>query len=118
MKTTTTTVPPVEPTVTEEAPEVAAINVAELEAKSIDELQTIARDFGITNAARLKKPDLINRILQVQVERQGGVLVRVCCKSLRRGMGFCAVSAIFQARMISTFRRHRFDALVCELVTG
>jgi transcription termination factor Rho len=88
MKTTTTTVPPVEPTVTEEAPEVAAINVAELEAKSVDELQTIARDFGITNAARLKKPDLINRILQVQVERQGGVFGQGVLEIVEEGHGF------------------------------
>ena len=81
MKTTT-------PTTVEEIKETPGLTVAELETKSLEELQTIARDFGVQNASRLRKPELINRILQVQTEQQGGIFGQGVLEIVEEGYGF------------------------------
>uniref|UniRef100_A0A831X8T4 Transcription termination factor Rho n=1 Tax=Thermorudis peleae TaxID=1382356 RepID=A0A831X8T4_9BACT len=81
MKTTT-------PTSVEEVKEAAGLTVAELETKSLEELQTIARDFGIQSATRLRKPELINRILQIQTEQQGGIFGQGVLEIVEEGYGF------------------------------
>jgi len=81
MKTTT-------PTTVEEIKETTGLTVAELETKSLEELQTIARDFGVQNASRLRKPELINRILQVQTEQQGGIFGQGVLEIVEEGYGF------------------------------
>ncbi|HVC33360.1 MAG TPA: Rho termination factor N-terminal domain-containing protein, partial [Chloroflexota bacterium] len=40
------------------------MNIAELEAKTRDDLQDIAKELGVTGYSALKKQDLIFRILQ------------------------------------------------------
>ncbi|MCM8748360.1 transcription termination factor Rho [Thermomicrobiaceae bacterium CFH 74404] len=81
MKTTT-------PTSVEEVKEAAGLTVSELETKSLEELQTIARDFGIQSATRLRKPELINRILQIQTEQQGGIFGQGVLEIVEEGYGF------------------------------
>jgi len=51
----------------------ATLNIAELEARSREELIDIARDVGIDNPAAIRKPDLVFRILQLQAEAHGNI---------------------------------------------
>ena len=64
------------------------IDIASLEKKTLDQLRGIARDWEITNYSRLKKDDLIIRLLRANAEKQnlelrGGVL-----EILDDGIGF------------------------------
>ncbi len=76
------------PTTVEEIKEAPGLTVVELEAKSLEELQAIARDLGVTSAARLRKPELINRILQIQTEKQGGIFGQGVLEIVEEGYGF------------------------------
>ncbi len=76
------------PTTIEEIKEAPGLTVIELEAKSLEELQAIARDLGVTSAARLRKPELINRILQIQTEKQGGIFGQGVLEIVEEGYGF------------------------------
>ncbi len=50
-----------------------SLNIAELEAKTRDELIEIAREVGVENATGIRKPDLVFRILQMQAEAHGNI---------------------------------------------
>jgi transcription termination factor Rho len=47
------------------------VNIAELETKTLSELQDMARELDITGYSRLKKRDLAMRLLEAEAERQG-----------------------------------------------
>ncbi len=47
------------------------IDMAQLERETLDDLRDRARDMGVSGYSRLKKDDLIIRLLQAQAERQG-----------------------------------------------
>ena len=47
------------------------MNIAELEAKTLSELQDTARAMGVTGYTRLKKYDLVMRLLRAETEAQG-----------------------------------------------
>ena len=44
------------------------MNIAELELKTLEELRDMARDKDISGYSRLKKDDLVLRLLQAQAE--------------------------------------------------
>ncbi|MBM4423529.1 MAG: transcription termination factor Rho [Chloroflexi bacterium] len=65
-----------------------SIDIASLERKTLEQLRDIARDWSITNYSRLKKDDLIIRLLRANAEKhnlelRGGVL-----ETLDDGIGF------------------------------
>jgi len=76
------------PTTVDEVKETPGFTVLELEAKPLDELQSIARELGVTSAARLRRPELINRILQAQTERGGGIYGQGVLEIVDEGYGF------------------------------
>ena len=60
--------------------------IAELDAKTLEELQEVAKDLNISNYRRFRKQELIMRILQAQTEREGlmfrsGILTSGSCFS-------------------------------------
>jgi len=81
---------PVAPTTTavEEVKETPTLIAAELQDKSLEELQTIARDFGIPHAQRLRKMELVNKILRAQIEREGGIFGEGVLEITEDGFGF------------------------------
>ena len=64
------------------------MNLAELETKSTDELQEIARDLGVTGYTKLKKQELIFRLLQAQTEQQGNIFSAGILEIMEDGFGF------------------------------
>ncbi|HEU4797889.1 MAG TPA: Rho termination factor N-terminal domain-containing protein, partial [bacterium] len=45
--------------------------IAELETKTMDELQGLAKELNVANFRRYRKQELIMRILQAQTEQSG-----------------------------------------------
>jgi transcription termination factor Rho len=51
----------------------SALNIAELNASTREQLVAIAQEMGVEGASTLRKPDLIFRFLQMQAEARGNV---------------------------------------------
>src|SRR3990172_2761349 len=66
----------------------AAMNIVQLEAMNLPDLRGISRDLEIQGAARLKKEDLILRIMQADAERRGLELRGGILEIMGEGMGF------------------------------
>ena len=64
------------------------MNMADLEAKTLEELRDIARDFGVSGYTRLKKSDLILKILKANAESQGYIFGGGVLEIIQDGIGF------------------------------
>ena len=64
------------------------MNISELEKASLVELRRMAKEFDIPSAARMKKEDLILRLLQANAERQGLELRGGILEIVDEGIGF------------------------------
>ncbi len=64
------------------------MNIAELETKNLDELREMAREMDISGYSRLKKDDLILRLLQAQAEEQGFIFRGGALEIIQDGIGF------------------------------
>jgi transcription termination factor Rho len=65
-----------------------AINVAELENKTLNDLREMAKASGLTGVTGLKKQDLVFKLLQVQSEEQGHQLSDGILDVVSDGFGF------------------------------
>jgi transcription termination factor Rho len=64
------------------------MNIAELETKTLTDLQDLARTMGITGYTRLKKYDLIMRLLRAETESQGLIFGGGTLEVIQDGIGF------------------------------
>jgi transcription termination factor Rho len=64
------------------------MHLAELKQKSIAELNEVARELKIENAANLRKQELIFAILQAQTEKNGSIYGEGVLETLPDGFGF------------------------------
>ncbi len=64
------------------------LNVAELEHKPIEELYELARTMEIQGHSRMKRPDLISKLLQVQTEQEGNIFGDGVLEIIEDGFGF------------------------------
>lgn len=64
------------------------MNIAELEIKTLEELRDMAREKDISGYSRLKKDDLILRLLQAQAEEQGFIFRGGALEIIQDGIGF------------------------------
>ncbi len=64
------------------------MNIAELEELTLTDLREIARTQNITGYSRLKKPDLILRLLRAQAEGQGLIFGGGVLEIVQDGIGF------------------------------
>ena len=64
------------------------MNITELENKTLEELRDIAREKDISGYSRLKKDDLILRLLQAHAEEQGFVFRGGVLEIIQDGIGF------------------------------
>jgi len=64
------------------------VDIAELETRTLSELQELAREIGLTGYTRLKKYDLIMRLLQANAERQGYIFGGGVLEIVADGIGF------------------------------
>ena len=64
------------------------MNIAELDTKTLDELQDLAKDMSLSGYTRLKKHDLIFRLLRAQAEQQGYIFGGGVLEIIQEGIGF------------------------------
>jgi transcription termination factor Rho len=64
------------------------VNIVELGSKTLTELQEMARDLDVTGYSRLKKHDLMMRLLQAQAESQGLLFGGGILDVVADGIGF------------------------------
>ena len=64
------------------------MNMAQLENKTRDELEALAKEYNITGYSALKKSELALRILKVQAEQQGNLLITGILETINEGYGF------------------------------
>jgi transcription termination factor Rho len=64
------------------------VDIAELENKTLSELREVARDMGISGYSRLKKEDLVLRLLRAQAEEQGLIFGGGVLDVIDDGIGF------------------------------
>jgi transcription termination factor Rho len=64
------------------------MNIGELESKTLVDLQDIARSMGVTGYTRLKKYDLIMRLLKADTEAQGLIFGGGTLEVIQEGIGF------------------------------
>ncbi len=62
--------------------------LSELESKTREELQDIARDLGVHGTSTMRKQDLIYRLLQAQTEQQGNIFGGGILDVVDEGYGF------------------------------
>jgi transcription termination factor Rho len=65
-----------------------ALYLSELESKTREELQDIARDLGVHGTSTMRKQDLIYRLLQAQTEQQGNIFGGGILDVVDEGYGF------------------------------
>ena len=64
------------------------LNVAELEQKPIEELHELAKGLEIQGYSRIKRPDLVSKLLQAQTERDGNIFGDGVLEINEDGFGF------------------------------
>jgi transcription termination factor Rho len=64
------------------------ITMAQLESKNRDELETMARECGISGCSALKKSELIQRILETEAQQQGNMFITGVLETISEGYGF------------------------------
>jgi transcription termination factor Rho len=64
------------------------MNIAQLETMTLSDLRAMSKDLNIAGATRLKKEDIILRIMQSEAERQGLELRGGVLEVMNEGMGF------------------------------
>ncbi len=64
------------------------MNIVELETRNVDELREVAREMDISGHTRLKKHDLIVRLLKAKAEKQGYIFGGGVLDIVQEGIGF------------------------------
>jgi transcription termination factor Rho len=64
------------------------VQIAELEAKALPELREMAREVGVSGYSRLKKTDLVFRLLRANAEDRGLIFGGGLLETIQDGIGF------------------------------
>jgi len=97
------------------------MNLAELEAKTREELMDVAKELGITGHTALRKQDLIFRILQARAEQQGNLLAGGILEIVDDGYGFLRGDGLRPGAgdvYVSQSQIRRFGLRTGDYVTG
>ncbi len=98
------------------------MDIAELETKSVSELQDIAKSMSVTGYTRLKKYDLVMRVLRAQTESQGLIFGGGTLEVVQDGIGFLRANKHMMPGpddvYISQSQIRRFGLRTGDLVVG
>ena len=67
---------------------IPSVNVAELENKPVEELYELAKQFELQGYSRMKRPDLISKLLQARTEMEGNIFGDGVLEIIEDGFGF------------------------------
>jgi transcription termination factor Rho len=97
------------------------MNISELEKTSLVDLRRMAKEFEITSGARMKKEDLILRLLQANAERQGLELRGGILEIVDEGIGFLRADHYLPGQndiYVSQSQIRRFSLRTGDMVIG
>jgi len=97
------------------------LNIADLEQKTLDDLRDMAKDMGVTGYSRLKKTDLIMRILRANAEKLGYIFGGGVLEIVQDGIGFLRVERLLPGPndiYVSQSQIRRFGLRTGDLVVG
>ena len=97
------------------------MNIVELETKTLSELRETAREFDISGYTRLKKSDLVLRLLRANAERQGYIFGGGVLEIMSEGIGFLRAATLLpgpQDVYVSQSQIRRFDLRTGDMVIG
>jgi len=97
------------------------VAIAELETKSMPELQDLAKELNIPNYRRYRKQELIMKILQVQTEQSGLMFRSGVLEVMQEGYGFLRTSGYLPGQediYVSPSQIKRFGLRVGDEVLG
>lgn len=101
--------------------ELAAMSIAQLEELTLDELRDLARTHEVTGYTRLKKYDLIMRLLRANAERQGYIFGGGILEIVQDGIGFLRSDHLLPGPedvYVSQSQIRRFGLRTGDLVIG
>jgi transcription termination factor Rho len=97
------------------------VAIAELETKSLNELQDLAKELNIQNFRRYRKQELIMKILQAQTEQSGLMFRSGILEIMQEGYGFLRTSGYLPGSediYVSPSQIKRFGLRVGDEVLG
>ncbi len=97
------------------------MNIADLEMRTLEELQEIARDMQLSGYTRLKKGDLIMRLLRAGAEAQGYIFGGGALEIVQDGIGFLRSDHLLPGPddvYVSQSQIRRFGLRTGDLVIG
>ena len=95
--------------------------LTELKEKKIDDLCKIAKEYNVNNFSRIKKMDLIFKILQAETEKKGYMFSEGILEIMNEGFGFLRTSGYLPGEndiYISPSQIRRFNLSVGDIVSG
>ena len=95
--------------------------LTELKEKKISDLCKIAKEYDINNFSRIKKMDLIFKILQAETEKKGYMFSEGILEIMSEGFGFLRTSGYLPGGndiYISPSQIRRFNLSIGDLVSG
>ncbi|MCS6844901.1 MAG: transcription termination factor Rho [Caldilineales bacterium] len=97
------------------------MNITDLERRSLEELQEMARQMHITGYSRMKKNDLIMRLLRADAEAQGYIFGGGVLEIVQDGIGFLRAEHLLPGPddvYVSQSQIRRFGLRTGDLVIG
>jgi transcription termination factor Rho len=97
------------------------MNIAQLEAMTLTDLRAMSKDLEIPGATRMKKEDLILRIMQADAERRGLELRGGVLEVMNEGMGFLRADHYLPGPndiYVSQSQIRRFNLRTGDMVIG
>ncbi|MGQ9554602.1 MAG: transcription termination factor Rho [Anaerolineae bacterium] len=97
------------------------MDIAQLEEKTLNELRTMARDFGVARYSRKKKDELVLDLLKANAERQGFTFGGGVLEIVQDGIGFLRSGQLLPSSddvYVSQSQIRRFGLRTGDLVVG
>ncbi len=97
------------------------MNIVDLETKTLTELQELAKELDLSGYTRLKKQDLILRLLRANAERQGYSFGGGVLEIMPEGIGFLRANSLLPGRedvYVSQSQIRRFGMRTGDFVIG
>lgn len=97
------------------------MDIAQLEALTLSELRDLAREFDITGYSRLKKTDLVFRLLKYKAEQQGYIFGGGVLDIVQDGIGFLRTENLLPSNddiYVSQSQIRRFGLRTGDMVIG
>jgi transcription termination factor Rho len=97
------------------------MNIAQLEAMTLADLRSMSKDLELPRASRMKKEDLILKIMQADAERRGLELRGGVLEIMNEGMGFLRADHYLPGKndiYVSQSQIRRFSLRTGDMVIG